>query len=255
MTPAREDRPDDRGPGGCDLGGLGRAGRCLRALGDRGALPLRPLRVGRWARASAASLDAWGTINALAARTTTLRLGTMVSPTSFRHPSVLAKLVDDRRPRLRRAHRARHRHRLVGDRAHRVRLPVPVDEGADGRARGAARDHPRRALQATARSASRATYYELEDLQARPLPVQQPAPAADHGRRRRPARGAARRPLRRRVQHGDADARARSRERKANIDAACEKAGREPIPFTVMTTCVIGADEADYDARGARSRR
>src|SRR3712207_2062286 len=39
------------------------------------------------------SLDAWGTIIALAARTTTLRLGTMVSPASFRHPSVLAKLA------------------------------------------------------------------------------------------------------------------------------------------------------------------
>src|SRR5258705_7883259 len=39
------------------------------------------------------ALDAWGTINALAARTTTLRLGTMVSPTSFRHPSVLGKLA------------------------------------------------------------------------------------------------------------------------------------------------------------------
>ena len=39
------------------------------------------------------ALDAWGTINALAALTTTLRLGTLVSPASFRHPSVLAKLV------------------------------------------------------------------------------------------------------------------------------------------------------------------
>ncbi|HEX5927111.1 MAG TPA: LLM class flavin-dependent oxidoreductase [Baekduia sp.] len=39
------------------------------------------------------ALDAWGTINALAARTSTLRLGTMVSPTSFRHPSVLGKLA------------------------------------------------------------------------------------------------------------------------------------------------------------------
>src|SRR3954466_12678878 len=39
------------------------------------------------------ALDAWGTINALAARTTELRLGTMVTPSSFRHPSVLAKLV------------------------------------------------------------------------------------------------------------------------------------------------------------------
>src|SRR4051794_5383881 len=39
------------------------------------------------------SLDAWATIVALAARTTTLRLGTLVSPVTFRHPSALAKLV------------------------------------------------------------------------------------------------------------------------------------------------------------------
>jgi alkanesulfonate monooxygenase SsuD/methylene tetrahydromethanopterin reductase-like flavin-dependent oxidoreductase (luciferase family) len=38
-------------------------------------------------------LDAWGTICALAASTTTLRLGTLVSPATFRHPSVLAKLA------------------------------------------------------------------------------------------------------------------------------------------------------------------
>src|SRR3954466_4406911 len=39
------------------------------------------------------SLDAWAAINALAALTTRLRFGTMVSPTSFRHPSILAKSV------------------------------------------------------------------------------------------------------------------------------------------------------------------
>jgi hypothetical protein len=39
------------------------------------------------------ALDAWTTLAALAAVTTTLRLGTMVSPASFRHPSVLAKAV------------------------------------------------------------------------------------------------------------------------------------------------------------------
>ena len=39
------------------------------------------------------SLDAWATLNALAAVTTTLRLGTMVSPATFRHPSELAKVV------------------------------------------------------------------------------------------------------------------------------------------------------------------
>jgi alkanesulfonate monooxygenase SsuD/methylene tetrahydromethanopterin reductase-like flavin-dependent oxidoreductase (luciferase family) len=39
------------------------------------------------------SLDAWGTICGLAAATSRLRLGTMVTPVTFRHPSVLAKLV------------------------------------------------------------------------------------------------------------------------------------------------------------------
>jgi alkanesulfonate monooxygenase SsuD/methylene tetrahydromethanopterin reductase-like flavin-dependent oxidoreductase (luciferase family) len=39
------------------------------------------------------SLDAWSTINALAAITSTLRLGSLVSPVTFRHPSVLAKSV------------------------------------------------------------------------------------------------------------------------------------------------------------------
>jgi F420-dependent oxidoreductase-like protein len=39
------------------------------------------------------ALDAWGTICALAAVTSRIRLGTVVSPATFRHPSVLAKLV------------------------------------------------------------------------------------------------------------------------------------------------------------------
>jgi alkanesulfonate monooxygenase SsuD/methylene tetrahydromethanopterin reductase-like flavin-dependent oxidoreductase (luciferase family) len=39
------------------------------------------------------SLDAWATIAGLAAVTTDLRLGTLVSPATFRHPSVLAKNV------------------------------------------------------------------------------------------------------------------------------------------------------------------
>ena len=39
------------------------------------------------------SLDAWATLAGLAAITSTLRLGTMVSPATFRHPSVLAKSV------------------------------------------------------------------------------------------------------------------------------------------------------------------
>src|SRR5689334_12838905 len=40
-----------------------------------------------------ARLTAWGTTTALPALPTKLRFGTLVTPTSFRHPSVLAKLV------------------------------------------------------------------------------------------------------------------------------------------------------------------
>ena len=43
--------------------------------------------------ASAGALDAWGTICALAAITKRIRLGTLVSPATFRHPSNLAKLA------------------------------------------------------------------------------------------------------------------------------------------------------------------
>jgi alkanesulfonate monooxygenase SsuD/methylene tetrahydromethanopterin reductase-like flavin-dependent oxidoreductase (luciferase family) len=40
-----------------------------------------------------AAMDAWATLSALAARTSRIRLGTLVSPATFRHPSVLAKLA------------------------------------------------------------------------------------------------------------------------------------------------------------------
>jgi alkanesulfonate monooxygenase SsuD/methylene tetrahydromethanopterin reductase-like flavin-dependent oxidoreductase (luciferase family) len=42
-------------------------------------------------RTDRGSLDAWATIAGLAAITSDLRLGTLVSPATFRHPSVLAK--------------------------------------------------------------------------------------------------------------------------------------------------------------------
>jgi hypothetical protein len=47
------------------------------------------------------ALDTWGTINALAARTSTLRLGTMVSPASFRQPLGPGQAGDDGRPCVR----------------------------------------------------------------------------------------------------------------------------------------------------------
>src|SRR5919198_4382624 len=44
-------------------------------------------------RDAGGSLDAWATISALAGVTSMIRLGTLVSPATFRHPSVLARMV------------------------------------------------------------------------------------------------------------------------------------------------------------------
>jgi F420-dependent oxidoreductase-like protein len=44
-----------------------------------------------WSDDSRRVLDAWATLAGLAARTTRLELGTLVSPATFRHPSVLAR--------------------------------------------------------------------------------------------------------------------------------------------------------------------
>ncbi len=73
----------------------------------------------------AGSLDAWATLAALAARTESLRLGTMVSPVTFRPASVLAKSVATVDRISGRACGARDRGRLVRRGARVVRLPVP----------------------------------------------------------------------------------------------------------------------------------
>jgi alkanesulfonate monooxygenase SsuD/methylene tetrahydromethanopterin reductase-like flavin-dependent oxidoreductase (luciferase family) len=91
-------------------------------------------------------------------------------------------------------------------------------------------------------------HYELDELRARPRPLQSPHPPLIMGGAAGPraARLAARYADEYNTVMPTLD---EVRERKANIDAACAKAGREPIPFTVMTGAVIGADQAEYERR------
>jgi alkanesulfonate monooxygenase SsuD/methylene tetrahydromethanopterin reductase-like flavin-dependent oxidoreductase (luciferase family) len=42
-----------------------------------------------------------------------------------------------------------------------------------------------------------------------------------------------------------------ARERRAAIDAACERAGREPLTFSLMARCVVGEDRAAVARRAA----
>ena len=199
-------------------------------------------------QAERGALDAWGTINALAARTTTLRLGTMVSPTSFRHPSVLAKLV------------------TTADHVSNGRIELGMGTGWS-EVEHTAYGFPFLAMKERmdvleeqleivhdghwkrrARSASRASTTRSRTSTARPQPLQRPHPPLIMGGAAGPraARLAARFADEYNTVMPTLD---QIRERRANIRAACEKAGREPIPFSVMTAAVIGADQAEYDER------
>ena len=83
--------PDDRGPGGRHLAAVARARPRLRGARSRGLFRSDHYRGGL--RGDGGSLDAWATLAGLAAVTSRLRLGTMVSPVTFRPPGVLAKNV------------------------------------------------------------------------------------------------------------------------------------------------------------------
>ncbi len=192
------------------------------------------------------SLDAWGTITALAAVTSTLRLGTLVSPASFRHPSVLAKAV------------------VTADHVSggRVELGLgtgwwEVEHAAYGfpfAPLGVRMDVLAEQLEvvhahwADGPVSFSGEHYRLSDLDARPKPVQRPHP-----------------PL---IMGGDAGPRAarlaarwadeyntvmptveRARDRRERIARACEAAGRPPMPFSVMATVIVGRDEREVADR------
>ena len=195
------------------------------------------------------ALDAWGTINALAALTTTLRLGTLVSPASFRHPSVLAKLV------------------VVADHVSGGRIDLGIGAGWNEREHEAygfpfapmktridVLEEQLQILMGTWSDGSfsfTGDHYVLRDLDAQPKPVQRPHPHLIMGGIAAPrsAALAARFADEYNTPFPSVDEAAA---RRAAIVDACERAGRDPIPFSAMIGTVIGADAADLEDRARR---
>jgi F420-dependent oxidoreductase-like protein len=193
-----------------------------------------------------AALDAWGTICGLAAVTSKLRLGTMVSPATFRHPSNLAKLV------------------VTADHISSGRVELGLGAGwhegehaAYGFAFAGTRtrmDVLEEQLQVVLGNWGRDTFshdgehYRLEGLNAEPKPVQRPHPPLIMGGSagRRSAALAARYAEEYNTPFPTVDD---VRERKAVVEQACEQAGRDPLPFSVMTGVAVGADEAEAQHR------
>ena len=195
------------------------------------------------------SLDAWGTLNALSAVTTTLRFGTMVSPATFRHPSVLAKLV------------------VTADHVSGGRIELGLGAGWHEReheahgfpfpSTGVRIDILEEQLQIVFGNWGDETFsfdgqhYTLRDLDAQPKPIQRPRPPLIMGGTGGPrsAALAARFADEYNTPFPTLDQIA---ERKGRIGEACERAGRGPIPVSIMTGVVLGADAAELRDRASR---
>ena len=199
-------------------------------------------------RTERSALDAWATINALGAVTSRIRLGTMVSPASFRHPSVLAKNV------VTADHVSGGRvelgfgagwhdleHRTYGFPFHDVstRYDVFAEQ----------LEIVRRQFEED-RFDFAGTHYRLEACEARPKPVQPRLPIILGGR-------AGPRGVALAVRFADEyntvyPTTDQIRTRREKLVRACEEAGRAPLRFSIMTGCLIGEDAADLRDRAGR---
>ena len=197
------------------------------------------------------SLDAWTTLAALAATTERIRLGSMVSPVTFRHPSLLAKAV------------------VTADHVSGGRVELGIGAGWNEREHrlygfpfpetGKRVELLAEQLEIVYRQWTEEEFdfdgrhYRLEGCRALPKPLQQPRPPIIVG-------GSARRgTLEPAVRFADeydtvAVSPDECRVRRRRLDEACERLGRDPgtLRFSLMTTCVVGRDRAELLGRARR---
>jgi alkanesulfonate monooxygenase SsuD/methylene tetrahydromethanopterin reductase-like flavin-dependent oxidoreductase (luciferase family) len=184
----------------------------------------------------AGSLDAWTTLAALAARTSTLRLGTMVSPVTFRPASVLAKSV------------------TTVDHVSGGRVELGIGAGwyeAEHVTYGFPFLTSRERLDELDRQLAEITRQWTQAPDVWPKPVQQPRPPIIVGGRAKPRTVAAA------VRFADEyntvfPSVDEARERRRILDDAARDANREPLRFSMMIGCLVGRDEGEVDERLAR---
>ena len=195
------------------------------------------------------SLDAWTTLGALGAVTERIRLGSMVSPVTFRHPALLAKVV------------------TTADHVSGGRVELGIGAGWNVREHEAYGfpfpELPERLerleeqLELIVRQwteddvSFEGRHYRAEGLRAHPKPLQRPRPPVIVGGAAKPrtARLAARFADEYNTTSGSVE---QLRERRENLRRACEEAGREPLVLSVMTGCVVAADRAELHERVRR---
>jgi alkanesulfonate monooxygenase SsuD/methylene tetrahydromethanopterin reductase-like flavin-dependent oxidoreductase (luciferase family) len=186
----------------------------------------------------AGSLDAWATLAALAVRTERIRLGTMVSPVTFRPAAVLAKNV------------------VTVDHLSSGRVELGIGAGwyeAEHATYGLAFGTMRSRLDELDRQLAEITRQWTEADDVRPRPFQLPRPPIIVGGRARPRTVAAA------VRFADEyntvfPSVEEARERARILADAARAAGREPLRFSMMTGCAVGRDNAEAAERLAAWR-
>ena len=200
-------------------------------------------------RGERGSLDAWATLAALAAVTSTLRFGTLVSPATFRHPSELAKVVatvdqvsGGRVEVGMGTGWSEPEHDAygfpfppLGERMAMLeeQLQVVTGQWADGPFSFEGR------------------HYEIKELDAHPKPVQRPRPPLIMGGSGGP------RSLRLGARYADEyntvyKTAAECADMRRNLDEACRREERDPIPLSLMTGWLAGEDRAELLDRAGR---
>jgi alkanesulfonate monooxygenase SsuD/methylene tetrahydromethanopterin reductase-like flavin-dependent oxidoreductase (luciferase family) len=186
----------------------------------------------------AGALDAWATLAAIAARTERIRLGTMVSPVTFRPASVLAKNA------------------VTVDHVSGGRVELGVGAGwyeAEHRSYGFPFGGQRERLDELDRQLEEITRQWVEAEDVRPRPVQQPRPPIIVGGKAKPRTVAAA------VRYADEynttfPTVEEARQRARIVSDAARAAGRAPLRFSMMTGCVVGRDDAEVRERVAAWR-
>ena len=197
------------------------------------------------------SLDAWATLAGLAARTTTVRLGTLVSPATFRHPSVLAKMA------------------VTVDHISGGRVELGLGAGWHDLEHTAYGFDMPSSKERVARLAEQleivnrewsdgpfdfhGTYFRLEDLDALPKPVQRPRPNLIVGGNAGP-RSAALAARWADEYNTTLATLEQCGQRRQRLASAWDAAGRDPdtLRFSLMTTCVVGRDRQELRERLGR---